>query len=62
MNAFNTMIDRHNSLIETTKAEQAAFNAGIDMHNAEVGTCSTECARKYCADDLAAARKLVEAS
>jgi hypothetical protein len=62
VNAFNAMIDRHNSLVENAKARQAGFNSEIDAHNTEVGAYNAECARKYYADDLAAAQKLAEAN
>lgn len=58
INAFNAMIDRHNTLLNAAKAKQVDFNSAIDAHNGDVNVYNGDCAKKYYADDLAEAQKL----
>jgi hypothetical protein len=58
--AFNTLIDRHNKLVIDAKARQSSFNLVIDGHNIEVNAYNSECTKKYYADDLQDAQKLAE--
>jgi hypothetical protein len=58
VNAFNTLVDRHNALVAGVKDRQVTFNAAVDVHNVEANSYNGACAKKYYADDLAEARKL----
>jgi hypothetical protein len=58
VDAFNALIDRHNTLVINGKAKQANFNALVDAFNIEVGANNGGCVKKYYADDLPDAQKL----
>lgn len=47
--AMSTRISAYNTSVDRAKAEQASYNARVVLYNAE-------CARKYYADDMEAAR------
>jgi hypothetical protein len=58
VDSFNALVERHNALVANAKAKQSNFNQSVDAHNIDVGAYNTDCAKKYYADDLAAAQKL----
>jgi hypothetical protein len=58
VDAFNALIDRHNTLVINGKAKQASFNAVVDASNIEVDAYNAACVKKYYADDLPDAQKL----
>jgi hypothetical protein len=58
VDAFNALIDRHNTLVVNGKAKQANFNALVDASNVEIGAYNAGCVKKYYADDLPDAQKL----
>jgi len=60
VDAFNALIDRHNSLVINGKAKQANFNALVDGFNIKVNAYNAGCVKKYYADDLPDAQKLAQ--
>lgn len=55
---FNHDVDHFNSLAADTKNRQLTFNSGVTSHNIKVEAFNAECAKRYYADDMEAARKL----
>jgi chromosome segregation ATPase len=58
----NAAIDSFNKLVDETKAKQAAFNNRVRAQNANVDAYNGQCAKRYYADDLAAARQKANVS
>ena len=56
---FNASVRRHNTMLADAKASQATFNQRVSSHNGDVETYNTACAKKYYADDLEAAKRIV---
>jgi hypothetical protein len=59
VDAFNALIGRYNALVTDGKAKQASLNALVDTFNIEVDAYNAGCVKKYYADDLPEAQKLV---
>jgi hypothetical protein len=58
VNAFNALIDRHNTLVVNGKTKQASFNTLVDAFNIGVDAYNAGCVKKYYAEDLPDAQKL----
>lgn len=56
---FNAVIESYNALVSAGKAKQADFNAAVDNHNVVVDGYNIACVKKYYADDMEEAKKLV---
>ena len=56
---FNASVRRHNTMLADAKTSQATFNQRVTSHNGDVETYNAACAKKYYADDLEAAKRIV---
>jgi hypothetical protein len=59
---FNNDVRQLNAMIVSYRADQEAFNSDVRSHNAALAPFNARCEKKYYADDMEAAQKVVEAS
>jgi hypothetical protein len=59
---FNNDVRQLNAMIVSYRADQEAFNNDVRSHNAALAPFNAKCEKKYYADDMESAQKVVEAS
>jgi hypothetical protein len=59
---FNNDVRQHNAMIVSYRADEDAFSSDVRSHNAALAPFNAKCEKKYYADDMEAAQKVIEAS
>lgn len=58
IDSFNADVNRYNTAVINTRANQNVFNEFVNVHNGNVDSYNLVCAKKYYADDMENARRL----
>jgi hypothetical protein len=58
---FNNDVGQLNAIIASYRADQEAFNNDVRSYNAALAPFNAKCEKKYYADDMESAQKVVEA-
>jgi len=56
---YNASVRRHNTMLADARALQTTFNQRVTTHNSDIESYNTACTKKYYADDLEAAKRIV---